>query len=615
MSRSPLNHTQAFIDLVDDFLRRADERAAGDGRTNFHSFTTAEFAETLSVPGAAVWRVDQHQAVCLARASDVDLPDEAAAHEFLRQLPLHEIRKQTTSPTRHTWFAREFLDEKSSVVLGVAMSEQLRFTEFEEVLGSLVRLHADVERRNRLSQLNRLVDRQNQLLNLIAQLHEASRIDQACSVLATDGAPVLDVDRIAVCALDAGTASLIAATGIADPQDRANSSRALAGLAEHCATRDTDIEWTTGDTDAAPVIQRCLAESGSSLIRVLQARTSTGTRAVVILEQFDSPEPANDNARGVVHQFATAIQNLDERAGGLSVSRIRRSLRGKRGIIAATIVLGLLAMALVPARFEVEAYGVIQPTQRRDLFAPESGLVETVNVTDSQTATSGSVLLQLTNSELALKHERLRGELETTKSQLAAASASRTGIDPKTGLSTAAVGKELQQRIDSLQKQIKLVSAQVASLKVEAPFDGVVFFGDLSRSIERRTVQKGQFLLQFANPRGDWELLLKIPDTASRHVLQARDENQQVTFLLRLAPGRTFTAKLDWVGLATELDETGQLSTPARVSLDESFFREVERSDLRPGSGVIAHIDCGSKPIGYVWFHEAIDAVLRRLTL
>lgn len=612
MDRSPQNQApEAFIDLIDDVLRRADERAVGGGRSNFHSETLAEFAGTLTIAMAAVWRVTQSDADCL---SQIGTLGEDATRQILQQLPLHEIRKQTTG-TSHVWFAREVLDERSSIVLGIEVPERLRFGEFEEVLASLVRLHADVERRNRLGQLNRVIERQNQLLNLIARLHESSRLDQLCSVLASDGAAVLDVDRISVCAIDAAKARLVAATGIVDPEERANSTRSLVTLAEHCVNSNRDLDWSESNTDQPKPVAQCLSESKSSLIRAMRVATSVGTRAVVVFEQFHSARPTTDNAAGVVHQFATALENLERNESGLSIGRIRSSLRGRRGVIATVIAASLLALAFFPAKFEVEAYGVIQPTQRRDLFAPEAGLVESVDVQDSQSVGEGSRLLQLRNAELAIKYEKYRGDLETTKSQLAAVTASPAAIDPQTGLSSAAITRELQQRIASLQKQIKLVSQQMESLRVVAPFNGVVFFGDLSRSLERRTVQQGQFLLQFADTSGDWELLLKIPDTLSRHVLKARDENQEVTFLLRLAPGKTFKAKLDWVGLATELDATGQLSTPARVSLDDSFFQEVKREDLRPGSGVIARIDCGSRSIGYVWFHEAIDAVRRRLVL
>ena len=92
-----------------------------------------------------------------------------------------------------------------------------------------------------------------------------------------------------------------------------------------------------------------------------------------------------------------------------------------------------------------------------------------------------------------------------------------------------------------------------------------------------------------------------------RHVLAAAqdsDEPLTVRFLFRTSPSQTWQESLGSISQATDLDETGNLSSLAIVPL-----KQTDRDLLRPGSSVIASIGCGSKPLGYVLFREVIEFV------
>ena len=66
--------------------------------------------------------------------------------------------------------------------------------------------------------------------------------------------------------------------------------------------------------------------------------------------------------------------------------------------------------------------------------------------------------------------------------------------------------------------------------------------------------------------------------------------------------------KADTLYLATDLDQEGELSTLAMVTLDPK-----EMPDLRPGSTVIAKIDCGRCSLGYVWLRELLEFLQPRV--
>ena len=157
------------------------------------------------------------------------------------------------------------------------------------------------------------------------------------------------------------------------------------------------------------------------------------------------------------------------------------------------------------------------------------------------------------------------------------------------------------------------MNRRVAELTLRSPIAGQVVRWDLIRSLESRPVRQGQLLMQVVDPTGPWQLELRIPDRQVRHVLAAqaaaKDENKlSVRFLFRMSPKTTYSATLDDVNLATDLDQDGELSTLAKVTLNPKDI-----PDLRPGSSVIAKIKCGRRSLGYVWLRELLEFLQTRV--
>ncbi|MFK7819256.1 MAG: HlyD family efflux transporter periplasmic adaptor subunit [Planctomycetaceae bacterium] len=536
----------------------------------------------------------------------------------MRSADSAEVRREVLNASSQRWLVREEVDDRAWLAIAADVQDSSCISEFEEILRSIVILHADAERRNRIRVLNKQVDRQTVLLNLIAQLHTSERLDQACNIMATDAAALMEVDRISVLRVDGGETVLLATTGVVDPERRANSSRCLRMLADTVLDADRDIAWTEvselGETGVEQAAKQCCMDSGSSLIQTARTKNDPSP-AVLILEQFKTHVPDTSLLPGIMQQFESSLDNIDQRTGGLGgrLSLVRRYLTGSAGRILGVVLALVLMLWLIPADFTVEAPGTLYPTVRQDVFAPEAGLIVGVEANDSDVVQANAVLLRMSNPEIDLKRERIKGDLDTATSRLAAVTASRSRIDPQTGLSQAAIEEELGTRIKSLQRQLGLVDKQLDSLIVRAPIPGLVSHGDLSRSLAGRPVQKGQFLVQMADPKSEWEIILQIPDKMVRHVLSSRSETpQSVSFILRMATGQRYTGTLDWVGSSTDLDVAGQLSTPARVRLTESDLL-TDGLELRPGATVIAKIDCGRRSLGYVLFADIVDLIQRQL--
>lgn len=615
MDGSAHHSATAFLQRADDVLRRAEERLARAGVTEFHRSTAVEFAEAFGLPEVAVWRLTDEHAALLVRVGDSSaLSDEHVARTAVSA----EVGSRVCEGGQRHWLAREDIGAGAWITMSAVTPASIPTAEFEEILAALVRLHADAERRARLSRLSEQLQRQNELLNLIAELHTCENRRKLATILATDAAPLLGVDRISVVLVTGGSGRLTAATGVADPEQRANSSRAIERLANQCRSTAGDHPWFTKDSDLpeelAEQIIGCLDASGSRHVRTVRIGDGEDC-GVLVLEQFENPLPTDDLVSGLVPQVATALHNLNQRESG-PLGRFRTSVqtgfrKASRWLIAAGVV--IVALVVIPAPLRIEATGAVHPVQRQHIYAPEDGVIVSVQAQDSAKVDPSAVLLRMTNRELNLRRERISGDLATATSQLSAATAFGQA-DPVTGLSAAARADELRRQIESLKRQLALVDDQLGSLEIKAPFGGLVFHGDLSRSLEGRPVRKGQFLMQLANVEQEWELLLDVPHESVRHVLHnGKAEGLPVSFVLRIAPGRSYSSELQWMSQATDLTESGELATTARVRLDESTLGTEVLGELRPGSTVVARIDCGYRSLGYVWFHDVIDAVRRRL--
>jgi multidrug efflux pump subunit AcrA (membrane-fusion protein) len=220
-------------------------------------------------------------------------------------------------------------------------------------------------------------------------------------------------------------------------------------------------------------------------------------------------------------------------------------------------------------------------------------------------------LAVIRNSELDLEEQRIRGEIATINARVAAIRATRIDHDRRSPAATssgqlAAEEEELKQSLASLTRQLEIVNRRLRELTLRSPMAGQVVRWDMIRSLESRPVRQGQLLMQIVDPAGPWEIELHIPDRTVRHVLAAQAAQNPiglpVRFLFRMSPNTTYSATLERVNLATDLDQDGELSTLATVNLNAKDI-----PDLRPGSSVIAKIDCGRRSLGYVWLRELLE--------
>jgi multidrug efflux pump subunit AcrA (membrane-fusion protein) len=291
----------------------------------------------------------------------------------------------------------------------------------------------------------------------------------------------------------------------------------------------------------------------------------------------------------------------------------------------AAFAAAVTALVLVPADFNVEAPGTLQPVVRRDVFAPRSGLVDNVLVAHGVDVDAGQPLVEMRDPALELELKRVDGELETAQRQLDAVRATRTNravrdADPVDAYRLSAEEREIQQRLANLRRELELLNGQREQLVVTSPIAGRVLTWDVDHRLLARPVERGEVLVTVADLSADWQLELEVPDDRVGYVLAAQQElrpDLPVRFRLSSDERERHTGHIVEVcqtaDVAGEAAASPSPSILVKVALDSLELSEQARSELRPGVSARAQIECGRRPIGYVWLHDLWDTALEWL--
>ncbi|SFQ32863.1 putative peptide zinc metalloprotease protein [Geopseudomonas sagittaria] len=137
--------------------------------------------------------------------------------------------------------------------------------------------------------------------------------------------------------------------------------------------------------------------------------------------------------------------------------------RRRRGRLSFLLLLGLIALLLVPWPGRVHSSGVLRPVEIWPLFAPGPAQVERFALGEGQPVTAGAELIRLAAPELQLRREGLLARIEALRWQAA----------------SAGFGDDSRARLQSSQEELATATAELASLDEElsryaprAPFAG-----------------------------------------------------------------------------------------------------------------------------------------------
>jgi multidrug efflux pump subunit AcrA (membrane-fusion protein) len=343
---------------------------------------------------------------------------------------------------------------------------------------------------------------------------------------------------------------------------------------------------------------------------------------VLVAEQFiaEIDSPTYERLALVAEHVAPALENARRyhRAPWLALIGEQRwqKMTGGRSRLRLWLYAAAAVFALawiIPAPYEIEARGELQPRVRSEIFATDDAIVEELKVDHGDRVEAGQVLAILRNPQLDLEQKRVTGELQTTNERLAAVQAARVELAVEAAGRPAGAarlsGEEagLRSLLTSLERQAKLLDEQQAALTVRSPISGRVLTWDLPQLLQSRPVQRGQVLLTVADPEGAWVVELHVPEKRVGALIRAQQGGEPrlpVTFILATDSGRKHYAAIDKVAASVEPVQGNEPSVLVTVAVKRD-----ELTDPRPGAGVTGHVSCGWRPLAYVWLHDLIDAV------
>jgi len=494
---------------------------------------------------------------------------------------------------------------------------------------------------------------------LSAHLHDFCRAVHAglnprevAYAIANEGRRLIGCDRVSVAVLRGAKARVEAISGQDDFDPRANTVRSLAHLSSLVAAAGEPL-WFEGDGRALPpqlerAVLRYVDESQTKMLAVVplwrepesEYRRRAKAIGCLIVEQLEDTTPREGFARRVesVQQHAgMALGNALEHHS-LFLLPLWRFL-GKLGLVVrfrtlpkTVLVLGIIAAAVgalivVPADFELEGRGSLQPVTRQEVFARIDGQVVAVNVKHLDPVAAGAPLATMRSTDLDAKLTELEGQLQARQSELQSIEtlrvSERRNMTPAEEKQLTGRKQEIEVAIRSLQQQLQLHRGKKADLVVRAPLSGAVTTLDVRDRLIGRPVSRGDALLSVADLNGEWELEVRMPEDRMGHILQARRELEQrrreepgenlpedlpVKFILATDPGLTFE------GVVKEIHHRAEVrGEEGNTVLIKVAINRHELPQLRPGASVVAKLHCGRRSMGYVWFHDLIEFVQAKI--
>lgn len=297
-------------------------------------------------------------------------------------------------------------------------------------------------------------------------------------------------------------------------------------------------------------------------------------------------------------------------------SRVLASARNlpRTVLVGLALVAALLALVFVPAELRLEGKGTLEPVHRRDVFAGIDGVVEALgpDVEHGANVKAGQPLATLRNTEVDVAITDVLGRKAASEEQLRATRQSlledqKISADERVRLEGRA--RQFEREIESLEQQRELWEARRADLTVTSPIDGVIVTWQVRDRLMLRPVEKGQVLMSVADKTGPWELEVHMPDDRLGHVNRAyaaartAGRDLEVDYILATDPGTRHRGSVREIHEQAEVRGDQGNTVLVRVEIDPKLH---EKESLGAGASVTARIDCGTRPLGYVWFHDVL---------
>jgi hypothetical protein len=493
-----------------------------------------------------------------------------------------------------------------------------------------------------------------QLETFTRTAHEKLDVRETAYTIANEGRRLIGCDRVSVAIKHGGKCRIESVSGQDTFDKRSNVTVLLGKLATAVAKTGEDC-WYAGDaSDLAPQVEEALDayvdESHTKSLAILPlvepggevelapdetpGRAPRVIGALIVEQMVDTrvPEGFKQRVDVVRTHSASALTNALEYEGLFlmpvwrAIGKTTRWLFGpalpKTIMISAVLTIALVAACLVPTDFTLEGNGNLRPVERRYIFAMLDGKVSEIRVEDDMQVKQGQLLIIEESDELTKEIVTTSGELLRTRQEYRALQSQSMGGDEDESARSDRGQQEsrllqLETSVQSLDEKLKLLRAQEQRLEIPSPIDGQVveWRQRLEETLQGRPVTKGQILMEVADPDGDWELEIHMPESRVGYIVEAWNEsggNLPVEFILATHPANTLEGVVEDIEPSAEVRGDEGNTVLIKVKLDQQMLRETF-PDPKIGAGVTAKVNCGKRSFAFVWLHDLIDFVRAKI--
>lgn len=486
-------------------------------------------------------------------------------------------------------------------------------------------------------QLRQFSARQNlwtQLETFTRSVHSSLDPTETAFTIANEGRRLIECDRVTV-AIRKGRKCYVRAISGQDTFDKRSNLVTLLNWLSSAVARTGEPMWYTGDTTDMPpqveeAVQAYVDESHSKTVAVLplhrpgtddEEQQRSDPIGALIVEQIEDARPREGMEQRVdvvAQHSAMALSNALSHHE-LFLMPLWRLLGKSRWIVQArtlpkTISILIAAVALiaalfvVPYNFELQGKGRLVPAVRRDIFASQDGTVQDLLVKHGGMVNQGDVVAVLRNPNLDYKIADVSGRMEASSKKISGnvllLQEGRRMSDEQR-MQLEAENEAERELLKSLQEQRRILKEEELELRVLSPIAGQIITWDVENKLKGRSINKGQAMMEVADPSGTWELELLMPEHRMGHISEARrtlGDPLKVTFILATEPDKKHVGMVTEIHSAAEIRGEEGNTVLMRVAIDKADVK-----DLHLEAAITGRVYCGRRSIGYVWFHDIVD--------
>ncbi|WP_146568606.1 HlyD family secretion protein [Posidoniimonas corsicana] len=516
-------------------------------------------------------------------------------------------------------------------------------------------LAGDYLRGRRLAHLSEKQSLWEQLESFTRSAHQTLDVTEAAFTIANEGRRLIGCDRVTVAVKHGSRVTLEAISGQDVFDKRSNTATLLTKVARAVCKTGEDV-WFTGDgSGLAPQVEKAIDayvdDSHTKNMAILplvepededlppeEKQRRKGPPkvlgALIVEQMVDStvPEGYRQRVDVVRGHSVTAIGNALEHSGlflmpvwktlGRATSQFRGRALPKTATVLTLIAAAIAAGMLVQVDLKLQGDGRLVPVSQKPVFARIDGEVEELLVENGQPVQGGQPLMRLKSYQLDSELTDVLGKLEQARARWNSLARSNTDERQEKDEDRAkryAERLQVDKEIKSLNVQLDILKKKQKLLEIVSPMAGQVVKWKLSDDFPPgRPVQQGATVMEIADPRGDWEVEVLMPEKKMGHVTRtwkeslANEEPMKVVFIPASKPEDEIEGVVQAVDQTSESrGEEGNV-VKLTVAFDQAAFREL-MPNPKIDAAVTANVYCGRRSFFYYWLHPLYDTIQREI--